>query len=50
MMKYNEKKGKNVHLGAENQLQKYKTGNSQTKDSTVEINLGFITESNRNIS
>lgn len=49
-MKYNENKGKNVYLGAENQLQKYKMENSLTKDSTVEINLRLIIESNRYIS
>lgn len=50
MRKYNKSKGKNVHLGAENQLQKYKMGNSLTKNSTAEINLRLIAECDRNIS
>lgn len=50
MRKYNKNKGKNVHLGTENQLQKYKKGNCLTKSSAAEINLRLIAECNRNMS
>lgn len=50
MRQYNKNKGeKNVHLEAENQLQKYKRGNSLTKSSTAEMNLGLTAECNRNM-
>lgn len=51
MRKDNKSKGgENVHLEAENQLQKYKRVNSVTKNSTAEINLRLIAECNRNMS
>lgn len=50
MRKCNKNKGKNIHLAAENQLQKYKMGKSRTKNSTAEINLRLIGECNKNMS
>lgn len=50
MRKYYKTKSKNVHLGTENQLQKYKMGNRLTKSSAAEIDLRLIAECNRNVS